>query len=266
MSSTVAAVQDVATDKRKIEEEQDDGPDVQSRKKRRHQKGDDKDEDYRDPALSGTSYYFDGYLRKVYPYFFEYRCWCKGRWMGRKLTEVLTDEFRSLPPGPLEIKLKTGAIRVNGNVVDVDYVLKGHDNIKHRAHRHELPVLASHIEIVHEDENMLVINKPPSIPVHSGGRFRFNTLMSILSYDYGYKDLHICHRLDRLTSGLLMFGKSTEVAHRIHAEIEARIVRKEYLCRVDGEFPDEDVVVDQPLDLLCKKMGVMYISPKRKSQ
>ena len=45
------------------------------------------------------------------------------------------------------------------------------------------------------------------------------------------------HRLDRLTSGLLIFAKSVGSARRFEKQIKARLVSKEYLCRVQGEFP-----------------------------
>lgn len=250
--------------KRKVEEVVDDDelvPIAELKKKRNKRKKDEEnDRSYLDPGSVGTSYYYEGYLRKVYPYYYQYRTWCKGRWMGRKLMEVLSTEFRNLPPEPLEYKIKTGSILVNNNPVGVDYVLKGHDFMTHRAHRHELPILASDIEIVHEDENMLVVNKPPSIPTHCCGRYRFNTMIAILYTEHGYKDLQTCHRLDRLTSGILMFGKNVDATCKIHKEIGDRTVKKEYLCRVIGNFPDEEVTVDQPLDVLCRKIGAAFIS------
>ena len=54
-------------------------------------------------------------------------------------------------------------------------------------HRHEVPVAATPITIVHEDEDFLVVNKPSSIPVHPCGRFRFNALTMILTKEMGYR-------------------------------------------------------------------------------
>ena len=48
--------------------------------------------------------------------------------------------------------------------------------------------------------------------VHTGGGYHYNTLMGILYFEHGYRNLHVLHRLDRLTSGLLLFAKRKEVA------------------------------------------------------
>lgn len=48
----------------------------------------------------------------------------------------------------------------------------------------------------------------------------------------------VCHRLDRLTSGILVMAKNTEKAKEVHRAIENRLLEKEYVCRVVGEFPE----------------------------
>lgn len=52
------------------------------------------------------------------------------------------------------------------------------------------------------------MNKPPSISVHTGGGHHYNTVEGILKYEIGRKHLHVLHRLDKFTSGLLIFAKS----------------------------------------------------------
>ncbi|KAF8770685.1 RNA pseudouridylate synthase like protein [Argiope bruennichi] len=48
-----------------------------------------------DSTLIETEYYFENYLRKVYPYYFTYTTFCKGRWVGRQLIDVFCEEFRA---------------------------------------------------------------------------------------------------------------------------------------------------------------------------
>lgn len=50
-------------------------------------------------------------------------------------------------------------------MVEPDYILKDNDFITNRIHRHEFPVLAAPIPIIHKDKDFLVIDKPPSLPV-----------------------------------------------------------------------------------------------------
>lgn len=58
-----------------------------------------------------------------------------------------------------------GQIRVNDCIIAPDYIIRNNDIITSKTHRHELPVIGLPIKIVHEDEGMLVVDKPPSIPV-----------------------------------------------------------------------------------------------------
>ena len=56
-------------------------------------------------------------------------------------------------------------ITVNGVVANKDTLIKNNDLITHRVHRHEPPVIGDKINIIHKDDDLVVINKPPSIPV-----------------------------------------------------------------------------------------------------
>lgn len=74
--------------------------------------------------------------------------------------------------------------------------------------------------------------------VHPCGRYRHNTVVFILAKEYNLKNLRTIHRLDRLTSGLLLFGRSPKKARQMEHQIRNRLVQKEYVCRVEGEFPE----------------------------
>ena len=75
------------------------------------------------------------------------------------------------------------------------------------------------------------------LQVHPCGRYRHNTVVFILAKEHGLKNLRTIHRLDRLTSGLLLFGRNPKKAREMEQQIRTRQVQKEYVCRVDGEFP-----------------------------
>eukprot|EP00927_Polykrikos_kofoidii_P032635 TRINITY_DN27740_c0_g1_i1.p1 TRINITY_DN27740_c0_g1~~TRINITY_DN27740_c0_g1_i1.p1 ORF type:complete len:628 (-),score=84.41 TRINITY_DN27740_c0_g1_i1:84-1967(-) len=99
------------------------------------------------------------------------------------------------------------------------------------------------ITIVSETEELVGVDKPPTVPVHPSGAYHHNTLLHILSHEQPKWQkgvsccLHAVHRLDRLTSGLVLLAKTPVVARRICAEIAEGKVRKEYLARVRGRFP-----------------------------
>lgn len=62
--------------------------------------------------------------------------------------------------------------------------------------------------------------------------------MGILFYDFGKRNLHVLHRLDRLTSGLLLFAKNKVVAKAFHTALGLKTIGKTYLARVQGDFPE----------------------------
>jgi len=131
-------------------------------------------------------------------------------------------------------------------------------------HRHEPPVTQQPIHIIHDDPNMLVIDKPPSIPVHPSGRFRHNSVVFILAKEHGYSNLHLVHRIDRLTSGLLLLGKNAQVAGEISKKVRKNQVIKQYLARVHGKFQLEKIDVNQPIKVAVKGRGINTVSPQGK--
>ncbi|KFV41202.1 RNA pseudouridylate synthase domain-containing protein 2, partial [Gavia stellata] len=143
-------------------------------------------------------------------------------------------------------------------------VLQNNDFLRNTVHRHEPPVTAQPIQILAEDDEVVVVDKPSSLPVHPCGRFRHNTVIFILGKEHDLKELHTIHRLDRMTSGVLMFAKTTEVSKRIDEQVRERQLEKEYVCRVVGEFPEHEVVCEEPILVVSYKVGVCRVDPKGK--
>lgn len=106
------------------------------------------------------------------------------------------------------------------------------------------PVVSSSFSILFEDEHLLVVDKPAPLPLHPAGRFYFNTLTSFLQ-ENGYSSLFPVHRLDKETSGVVVFAKSKEVAVSLSSQFVEQKVRKVYLALIEGVVPDG--VVNLPL-------------------
>jgi len=210
-----------------------------------------------------TSYYIENGLRKVYPYYFTFTTYTKGRWVGKTLLEVFGNEFRAHSSDEYERHIEKGSLTVNNERVTPDYVLKHNDMLANVVHRHEVPVTSDKIDIIHMDEDIVVINKPSSIPVHPCGRYRHNTVIFLLAKEYNLKDLKTIHRLDRLTSGVLLFGRTQNKARTLEAQIRDRKVKKQYVCRVEGKFP-ESVECEEPIEVVSYKIGVCKVSTKGK--
>ncbi|XP_050552189.1 pseudouridylate synthase RPUSD2-like isoform X2 [Spodoptera frugiperda] len=219
---------------------------------------------FTDDRYNETSYYIENGLRKVYPYYFTFTTFTKGRWVGEKILDVFAREFRAHPAAEYERCIRAGTLTVNYERVDPDYRLKHNDLLANVVHRHEVPVTSQPITLVHIDEDIVVVNKPASIPVHPCGRYRHNTVVFILAKEYNLKNLRTIHRLDRLTSGLLLFGRSPKKARQMEHQIRNRQVQKEYVCRVDGEFPDEEIECQEPIEVVSYKIGVCKVSAKGK--
>ncbi|XP_040925117.1 RNA pseudouridylate synthase domain-containing protein 2 isoform X2 [Betta splendens] len=212
-----------------------------------------------------TSYYFEGGLRKVRPYYFDFKTYCKGRWVGKSLLEVFKSEFRAESIEYYEKAAQQGRIRLNDAAVeDLSVVLRNNDLMKNTVHRHEPPVVGTPLQILVDDGEVLVVDKPASIPVHPCGRFRHNTVIFILGKERGMSELHTVHRLDRLTSGVLLFARTLESSKRLDQLVRDRQLEKEYVCRVEGEFPEGELICEEPILVVSFKIGLCRVDPKGK--
>jgi tRNA pseudouridine32 synthase len=202
-------------------------------------------------------YVIEGGLRRVAPYHYTYNTWCKSRWRSRALLEIFESEFRDRPVAYYKEAMEAGKILINGKPASPDYIVKNGDLVSHKIHRHEPPVTAEDVTVIHEDEKMIVINKPSGIPVHPAGRYNFNSVIEMMKEKRGRDWIaYPCNRLDRLTSGIMFIAKDSRSAEELRAQIAGRSVRKEYIARVIGEFPDGEVVCDQPILSISPKLGL----------
>jgi hypothetical protein len=138
-------------------------------------------------------------IRSVIPYVHEFTTHAKGRWVGREIIEVLTREFGGHPKEYWDNAITRGHVRINDKIVADQYRFKNNDAMLHRTHRHE-PSIAGVIEFVGDTDSLMAVSKPPSIPVHPCGAYRFNSLMYILAKEPMISNqpvLYLVHRLDR---------------------------------------------------------------------
>lgn len=216
-------------------------------------------------------------VRTVKPYFFEHRAAYRPRWHGHTAAAVLCAEFGQSPE-VVRKDIQQGSIYVttgNGKAggpakltpeSTLTHSLQPQDAIFSLLHVHEprvrletalgaeiqlenlpeflLPVsqfpaytTASGIPVIHETSDMLAVSKPAGIPTHPGGIYRHNTLSEILRHDLGYQ-VWPCHRLDKLTSGVLLLAKSTAACKKYMGLLQQKDrVQKYYFAQVSGEFP-----------------------------
>lgn len=140
----------------------------------------------------------------------------------------------------------------------LDHPMKNGEMISHTLHRHEPPVTSLPIGVVHEDDDMIVIDKPAGVPVHPAGRYTYNSIIEIMRAEraYGFNPLP-CNRLDRLTSGVMFVGKHAKAAEEVSKLLRSQGgVQKEYVARVKGKFPDGVVLCDQPMLKVSPQLGL----------
>ncbi len=111
----------------------------------------------------------------------------------------------------------------------------------------EEPDVPRTYRVIFEDAFMLALDKPSGLPVHSTARFFKNTLAAVLRERYPAGQVpSMAHRLDRETSGIMLFGRSKAAGTALKEAFRHRQVKKRYLAIVHGWAPDQGVV-DRPL-------------------
>jgi 23S rRNA pseudouridine1911/1915/1917 synthase len=166
---------------------------------------------------------------------FSYRI--SARFAGRSLIDFLSGRFKYRPPAEWVRMIGLGKVKVNGETTTADHLLKKDDIISYSDILREPPV-DRNIQILHEEETFLVANKPGNLPSHSGGKYIRNTFIFLLRQrmaDRGFQGtIHLAHRLDRETSGIIVAAKTT-IAHRsLLRQFQAGTVKKEYTAVARG--------------------------------
>jgi 23S rRNA pseudouridine1911/1915/1917 synthase len=112
--------------------------------------------------------------------------------------------------------------------------------------------------IVQEDDNLLIINKPGWLVCHPSKNGPMSSLVGVVREYTGADKLHLVARLDRETSGLIVFAKRPAVARKFQMAIQNRIVIKAYIALVEGEL-DEKLHVDLPIARRRKGGGPVIV-------
>jgi 23S rRNA pseudouridine1911/1915/1917 synthase len=160
--------------------------------------------------------------------------------LDRYLAGIFPEESRSQIQG----WIRSGEVLVNGSLVKTGYRLQPGDDVSVQAHAaaeasqpapENIP-----IPIIFEDEDLAVVDKPAGMVTHAGAGVRSGTLVNALLYHLGPVNTGdplrpgIVHRLDKLTSGLLVVAKNLRTHRALARQFRCREVKKEYLALVYG--------------------------------
>ncbi|WP_244833145.1 RluA family pseudouridine synthase [Clostridium sp. BJN0001] len=176
---------------------------------------------------------------------------------GQRLDKFLRKYLKDVPLSAIFKALRKKDIRVNGSkknekyfleegdIVEIRYIKTNSQNIKKDFEQVEV----NGLKIIYEDENIIIVEKWPEILVHSDGNEEEPSLTDyVLSYLYkkGFYDPQKettfvpspCNRLDRNTSGIVMFGKTYEGLKEINAAIREDKIKKYYYTLCKGRISD----------------------------
>jgi len=124
------------------------------------------------------------------------------------------------------------------------------------------PEVPRQINVLYEDEAIVAVDKPAGLPVHPTARYLRNTLTTLLEERYPKQVVHLCHRLDKETSGVIVAARSVELEVRLKAAFAGRDVKKRYLAITHGAPKEDSFVIDAPLALAGHRVGVlMAVTP-----
>ncbi len=98
--------------------------------------------------------------------------------------------------------------------------------------------------LIHQDAQVVVVDKPSGLPVHPSATYHRNTLTNLLVERFGEGGPRIVHRLDKETSGIVVCGMPGGAMMLLNRQFENREVDKEYLAIVRGRMPDDEGVID----------------------
>jgi 23S rRNA pseudouridine1911/1915/1917 synthase len=166
-------------------------------------------------------------------------------------------EHLTQPRNQIEQFIKTHGVFVDGKETHkCGLKLKGGEKI-----RYELPEMIPQeaqkidfdVEIIYEDEDLLIVNKPPGLTIHPAPSVKEPTLVDWLKHKgislstlSGEERHGIVHRIDKETSGALVVAKHNEAHRKLSAQLENRTMGRYYLALIDLPLK-EDVIVNKPI-------------------
>ncbi|MEE1086828.1 MAG: RluA family pseudouridine synthase [Schaedlerella sp.] len=155
----------------------------------------------------------------------------------------------------VELKKMKESVLLNGIWVHLNDTLKENDiltiYIQEQESSEKIPPVEHPLDIVYEDEDIIVINKPAGMPIHPSQNNYYNSLANALAWYYQQKGEHFIfrctNRLDRDTSGLTVVAKHMLSSNILSAAVRRHDIHREYLAVVRGTVTPESGTIDAPL-------------------
>ncbi len=173
--------------------------------------------------------------------------------VGIRLDSFVAQKLPQFSRSFLHKRCELGEILVNGESQKPKYKLHPNDLVKivfDTKIDQKIPDIE--LTILYEDDDCLVINKPPGILTHSKGAFNpeatVATFISNKVRDMDGERAGIVHRLDRATSGLLIAAKNPESLAWLQKQFSQRKVNKTYFAIIEGHLSPKEAIIDMPIE------------------
>lgn len=150
-----------------------------------------------------------------------------------------------------------GFVTVNGNISKASYKVKESDVILIKELENEEEYIEAEkmdLDIIYEDDDLMVINKPNNLVVHPGSGNKNNTLVNGLMYYTknlsdagGSLRAGIVHRLDKDTTGLMLVAKNNKTHVALSEGFKNKTIKREYVALVEGVFPSQNAKINAPI-------------------
>lgn len=171
-----------------------------------------------------------------------------------RIDKYLMNFIENATRNKIQAAAKNGNIHVNGTPVKSNYKVKAGDVIKvlfsHPPHENLLVGENIPIEIVYEDDDLLVVNKPAGMVVHPGHGNYSGTLINALIYHFDNLPLNssdrpgLVHRIDKDTSGLLVVAKTEQAMNHLSFQFAEKTSEREYVALVWGNVEEDEGTVE----------------------
>ena len=165
---------------------------------------------------------------------------------GQRLDNFLIKILKGVPKSHIQRIIRAGEVRVNKKRAQATTRLQDGDIVRippvrvaERSQQGLQAAPAKEFDIVHEDEWLLVINKPSGVAVHGGSGVNFGVIEQLRQARPEARYLELVHRLDKDTSGLLMIAKKRSCLVKLHELLRDHHPYKSYIALGVGVWPDK---------------------------
>ena len=153
------------------------------------------------------------------------------------LLDFLLRRFRYLDDQEWRKNIKAQRLWVDGKLGRANLKLRSNQKIVYLRPDYLEPEVDPHFEIIFEDDALIALSKSGNIPTSPSGKYFKNTLVSLIKSQFGWKKLYTLHRLDRETSGVIVFAKRHEIAQTMAAHFRNKRINKIYSAVLSNHLP-----------------------------